>query len=950
MLIFHRLNLKAFHMNIQATAPRHAVVSLWMIFALSMGSIVSAQTRTTVERAAADKWRVSAGSLPNGWIGYEVRDGKTDRIIFGSKGHAGTTQTDWEQQGDGIVARHHVETIAELTQWSITLRNDSDQRRRLEPAIVLQLDAKPPDASVWDGGEHVHALSKVMTDELPRMSEGVRGRMPLMAVYTDRAGVLIGQHPLDLFSYFSAAIDQRGSRPMLRYAVRTVLEPEATKTVRFLFGSMDPRFGGRRSAAQKLYDAYPEAFAPHPRVHPDLLGASAQYQMHRVPIGQKLEIMRRFGATWEWVYAPFRRTGDPLAQEEFWDYTPDQGKFRILGMFGDASVNLNTISRPEFIEKRRNYFNTYGQLFGLLWYSPAGSWMEKQLAMQQHRDALIEDPAVRYELAQWVSGHDREVLVLPWFTSVQSMLEKSYTRIAQEYDTAGIAMDVARGGPKYRGPAVEKNIPERAWDEDGIFIDQGVGVAKFIDFLHSLPLRWDDRYRLGVIGNPETGGATFMTSVRFDAGMFEGQPYHRDSDAIPGIRLTMGQKPLTWWKGWQYAKVLAPDWEKRGRDHFVKVMNRVVDYVLLQSYQWAGQPTANYLWGVPRLAEQMPLLQETLKLGWQAVVPVEHNLEGTKYLAHYGRGAQTRLFWGNPYEKVRTVDATVHAQPLGAKAWVFADRYRPGTTVLNQLEAEGLTQLHFEIPSRSLVLHQAVLGFATHAVCASAHAKYDKDFARCSVAIDMKLDQPVTDQLYLPRFDGYILDRLTLDGEKADVTTTSTGYTTSTLTLKDAVQIRATYRSKMLHLHKEQLDQFSFLKQDGSASFVLYVDPAATPSARRIKQFFTFYLEQHFPDATLELEIVSTDELVPEDRNSITLSVGDTTDTAVGVTMPRANALRIHGDSFQTMDQALLQLLDVLSDRFYAYPGLQGTWGTNGRMLDAFDLNGKMLPSDKVTP
>ena len=890
-------------------------------------------------------WSFNTAGLGAGSVRLDLYDGKTHEAI--------ALQADADViRAKGVEIRQKIESVGGLTVWNIQIKNTSNQQRWFEPGVTLKLADGPQDASVWlGGGEQTHKNWSQLTESL--QDDSARGRMPIMTVDHANQGVMIGLHPSDLFSYDAAQVlSKKGNDPALRYAIRTVLEPGSQATVQFVLGLFDANFGGFIGGLQAYYDSFPDHFKPRADVPESIWGSSSHYWMHRVQMDMTAEKIRRVGATWEWVYAPFKRSGDDWGHPELWNYkvyNPKANPKTDGRIFAASPVNMMTISRKDFFKHRKAYFDQWGPLVGLYWHTGAGVWVEKQLAQQRYPDAWTKDPDYKCELTRWVKSYDREVKVLPWYTSVEPDLRENFKKIAEAYNISGIALDVARGGPRYRGPAIQKNLAVRAYDEQGVFIDQGVAVAKFIDYLHTLPVRHLPGRVLGVIGNPEAKhGCSFVTSIRFDASMYEGQPYHHYNEAIPVTRYTLGQKPLTWWKGWYYKKVV-PDWESQNPKQFVKSMNKLVDYVLFQSFKWAALPTANYQWGIPRLIRIMPILQETIRAGWQARFPVAYAFDGVLYTARYGRGLQSRLFWGNPYEDDRSMSVQVHNRYLGEGSFVFANRIQQGTVLDNEL-ADGVTTLVFQAVSRTPLIHQAVAVLANPQVHATATAKMKDSFAGRKVEIALTADQPIQSAMRLPCHEKMELMSLNVDGKSIAFDAIGQGYQTSVLSWSRTHQVVATYASTLFGLSEAQLSQFQFIDKQGVAKFDIQVVDAGDLNVQRlperVQQFFGWYVSKALNKNFVDIKVVQTKKSSGLPYRLV-LSLNPDKADGAKVTMPDDHTLLVQGNSFSSLNQALLALLAKLESRFPYDPTLTATWGSGSKTLDHFGLRGKYLPEHK---
>lgn len=899
--------------------------------------------------------------------GGDIAPLRSDKPLALSPGEGGTyvaKADDFEVRGEIIPG-----TDGRLSEWRADFQNTGAKQLLLELALQWRVKDLDGEASYWNGSYAAKPASGLPDSE---RFDNIKRMTPLAAMMNRGRAVMAGLHPRDLRSYVASLWERRDGGASAGFVTRIVVEPGQTVPVHFLFGGFPVDYGFEREVIQRVHDTAPEAFLPDPKAHPSVHGSSAQYWVTRlvpekIPASATLELLRRYHATWDWDYAPFKRTGDLWGHEELWDYKPEIpfGK-KIRGVI-QSDLDFSKVDRKTFLEMREKHFNRNRGRDGLYFFMPGGTWMEKTLAMEKHPDALIIDENYRCELTQWVTGYDREVKVLPWFTSYEDVLKEDWKRIVATYDICGVALDVCRGGPRYRGPATEKPIPYRAWDEKGVFIDQGVGIAKLIDFLHTLHPRTSPEHVLAVYGNPEVGGATYMTAARYDGGMFEGPPYHPNNASLPLQRYLLGKKPLTWWAGWLYHRYGVPNYKNFDTAHFIKTMQGLSDYVIFRSFELSGIPSLNYQHGVPAITAILPDLLDAVRLGWEAVIPVRYKWEGQLHTARYGAGVGSLLFYGNPYDDERPFEVEIDNIRMGAKegeSLIFAP-WRVGTGLLNPVAEgtgallndlqDGTTRIAFPMLSREPILHRAVAAISNPSPGMKASASVQRDGYQIQVEIKMENAGSAPLRIALPEYPNYRIEKVLAQDQPIPWTQKGGRIVLGEITPdKDggAVNLEVAYRSSWLNLTREDVRAFSLLDDKGQPVFDIVVEgdgkeePGANMAVEKLRQYAAFYATVNGHQPAGKAAAYRQGDAPEAKAGRIHLKV-DPKAAGAGVWLEKPGLILVQGRSDEETEESLGYLLAAL-DEFYPYtPGFTATWGMNHGVLQHTGMDGKVLPERK---
>lgn len=870
----------------------------------------------------------------------------------------------YSAQAEGFEVRGEIipGTEGKLSEWTAEFHNTGKEQLLLEPSLQWNIQTFSADALYWDGTSNVRPVSELSETE---MHDAIRRMGPWSAFADKDHAVMAGLNILDLRSYIATRWTKSENTASVEFVTRIVVEPGQTVPVHFLFGEFPVEYGLERELVQRLHDTQPVAFHPHPQAHPSLYGASSQYWSARLPVDRLpasavLELLRRHHATWDWSYAPFKRTGDHWGHEDLWDYEPNIPFEKKRTGVVQNEFHFSDITREDFFNMRERHFNRNKGRDGLYFFSPGGVWVEKTLAYERYPDAVTIDENVRYELTQWVTGHDREVKVLPWFTSYEAVLKADWKRIIEAYDICGVALDVCRGGPRYRGPAIEKPIAVRAWDEKGIFIDQGVAIAKYIDFLHTLHPRHSPENVLAVRGNPETGGATYVTAARYDGGMFEGPPYHPNHRSLPLQRYLLGQKPLTWWSGWLYDRYAVPNYKNHDGEHFIKTMQGLADYTILVSFELGGVPPLTSQFGVPSITEITPDLIDALHLGWQAVFPVHFDFDAQHHTARYGKGLNTLLFYGNPHDKEESLTVKIDNKRLGdGESFIFApwrggepelhNQLIPDATTKSDEQSRLATQITFLFTPREPILHRAVAAMhSPRELKVTTRAK--RDVYKISVTLEFKETGEEPIQLSLPALKDWPLSQVLAHGKPIEYSQDGENFTLPALTPVDnQLQLEIEYHSPSLHLTRDEVKSFQLVSDTGRAVFdIVTSGPEAETemAAEKLRQYAAFYAATALGRNNMDVAIQQEKGAEDPENNRIVLKVDPEAQKA-GVWLSSPKLLLVQGRSAKELEKTLDHLLSAF-DEFYPYtPGFRATWGMSFQVLKHAGMEGKILPSWK---
>ncbi|MBD3292445.1 MAG: hypothetical protein GF393_05945, partial [Armatimonadia bacterium] len=417
-------------------------------------------------------------------LDMRVRDGRADEMVALTVKDATLT--------DGMLTVRYTSDrpLAVMAMFSgyqegliirVTLLNLGDEQQWLEPAIVAEI-GDSTGLSVFDG----HTVAEEPQERFG--DDEFFKRQPICSAWNANASLGLGLVANELRSWFDHVyLPPEGDAPAtLATRTRVVLDPGQDNSVSFWAASREGEWGFLESL-DAYYETHPYLFRSDTRVDPRVDLGGGQYRAWPVRSDYAPEICRRLYVGWEWCYAPFKRTGDIVGRERFWDYQPAR-----------EPTDFRTYNREQFRQWRKRMFERGRECDVVMgFYVPAQVWCEEQLAKEVYPDALIEDPDTRTLFTTpWVTGHDNERLVFPYRTSFGEQSRIDMREVAEELDLRAFAFDTAGGRGKYRGPALPE-LEGRAWDEDGVYCGNNIAVARLMEFVRTL--QTDDGTAVAVI-------------------------------------------------------------------------------------------------------------------------------------------------------------------------------------------------------------------------------------------------------------------------------------------------------------------------------------------------------------------------------------------------------------------------------------------------------------------
>ena len=831
------------------------------------------------------------------------------------------------------------------------LKNNSDEELWLEPGIQVSLSKAAPVKKCWLGfGNEVDFGRKQM------VRKGIKGTtekhtgastraFPVSAVFGEKSVVFIGGVPQAPVSYSAASVDKldKQGKSSSAYSIRTAVLPGTESKLYYVVGTARNTFGGKEAVVQCYYDSMPGIWAPVVgQDNPYIWGAHGGYLLWwKTP---DYEAARRLYITNEWTYCAYKRSGDMVCKKELWDYKP-LGKWRKRGtLLAGEKIHLENMSREKYLALRRKLFRKYGKEFGLMFYSDvSGTWCEVQLARQKYKDAIVHDKTVPYYLKSWSVVHDHELRVFPMGTSYAKDFKKNLKIVAKDLELPGFAFDCAYSGAYYRGPATKKNLPGRAWDEKGVFIDQGVAINKMVDYIHDLRETDDPAKKLVVFSNGYLKGDYVMIEEPF-LGVAKFKEW------MPLLRYHIGPRPGCTHGGGYILKSVVTDWRQKTPEDFKKFMPRLATYVIFNEFKYGVTATSHLTaYGVPQVTYCMPEVIEMMRAGWQALIPMNFNVTGKKiYKARYGKGENSFLFIGNPYDSVMKLDVDVDNSFLGDKSNLFIRKMRRQATTVNVLDGDN-TSFKAELKPHVPYLYETVCSIYKPAGKLECRLDSEKDLNKEVYTVKFTVGATFSTPLVMRKIRNFDLEAVEINGKKTAFVANNNNYFIKNVDITLGTSFKFIYGSNQFKVSEKDLFKFGFTNAQGDVDFSVIISPDASKNekhaAELLVKYFDFCAKKKVINKNSpQVKILRSNKIPVNGKYLVINSKNKALGNGVSLVNDRVLSLKATDDGLTMLTRKLEYALD--SKYKYIFP-FKGVVGMYTDQLLHFKMLGKYLPYDK---
>ncbi len=616
-------------------------------------------------------------------LNFEVVDGKTNKPV-----------------SDGISVQKSIEPAKADTPetWQYTIKNTSLGERwiYLNWSIPFATNATINDLHYWSGRSEPVSGDALLKNP---STDATHNTTMLQTVYDKNQGIALALPPDQIVTQFKQTLDSTSPQKyFLHLQIPLVLDAGQSDTFPIEIYHYTPRYGFL-DALQKYFSAHPADFTPRKNIDPRAAGVgdgSFARSALKDGIENTYEIGRRFHFDWDWVYAPFKRTGDIYGRQKFWDYTPARPDYAKRRNMGDTAADYH--------KKRNQEYEDLNQAgIAAASYVPSFLYCEIGLAKELYPDAIIYNPDGSYYkeyTTPWVTGPDNEVEMYPWGNKFAQQSMEDVKQLVTENDVPAFGYDVMAGGVAYRGAGM-KESPRRAFDDKGAYVDTSVAIAKMADFTRSLTNKGQE---VGLVGNA-TGGSRPFLVARSDSLMFEQPPYYHATDFI-AMRYAAGHKLITIWNPWRLVNLLK--WQNMTPEQLRDAYHGAADYMRLTAFRYGCFPSPRWATGVPQIMRMLPLLKEVISEGWQAVPAARGaNTDLPDYIwpARYGNDLGSFITIGNASKTPWQGQIAIDNDYLGTSNYLFAD---VNGNVLSQTVKGRTTLLQISLPAHETLVLRAV--------------------------------------------------------------------------------------------------------------------------------------------------------------------------------------------------------------------------------------------------
>lgn len=887
----------------------------------------------------------------NGSFKLEAFDGKDVKgkfTLYNGKNKKFAILKNGKVSGNKVTLKHGkldivIDYIARtrMVLAEVTLKNNGSEDLWLEPGFSLTLPRGENDF-FFNGfdtlpvkGENIERLG-LKCNSMKNL--GGFGTPLSIGIYGNaEKSFVLGNVMFDKISWNGTRVNNfKGKNANLNYSIRSAVGPGRSVKLRFVIGLTATRFGKEHGGIQMLYDSFPEQWQPY--VGQDNKYVWKTHGMYRYWTYKPIrEVLRRYHSGWDWAYAPYKRSGDIYGHKDLWDYKPLAKPFKLGyinkmagGEFG--SFDWNKLSVEEFHKNRDALFKKYGKRFGYAFYPAAsGTWCELSLAKSRYPDAISTDTdgVVHIYKNGWTNNYDQDCRVFQMGTSFGEQFRKDLKLIYKQLDLPGFSFDCAGCGAYYRGPAVNNyDLPGRAWDDKGVYIDSSVGTMSIVDFIREELAPEKPRHKRPFIaGNG---------SVNVDAVMLECTTFAPNFQLwMPQWRYTFGALPgLIHGKGYMIPSTI-PDWASLTKDQFLARFTGLAVYQAFTELRYGMHSSAQLYHGNRMAQYQLPELLECIRNGWQVQVPVKCD-NGSKvlYSSRYGRGENTILFYGNPYEQEMPSKFAVANDLLGKGTYLFTRKMRD-TGTLKQRIAKGETRFDFTLPARLPVLFEAVCGLSNVPEC-DVQVTSEKDVNKIVFKVDLANKSAFTSSV-MPRWIHEFSDaKITLNGKEIAAGKAVEFAENSKLVLE--------YTSKIFKTTAKTILDFPYVNKENKPAFFIRLAPGSQvemDEVESLRQYFSFAAQHKLLNKGV-IPIVRKDIGKPYFELDF-----DEKDPAKHGIYAGKNFIRVVCGSAEDGEEILKKVLYVMDIRFEHYFGISGGIdGFPGNISAHFKIAGMTVPKN----
>lgn len=603
----------------------------------------------------------------------------------------------WRREGDtvvwtgpGLQARVSLATAGDLTVVAVQFAAEASVWVRAELQMPLAFGGP---WRLFDGRSERDGRRGTVRQQQ------VIGTFPALAAFDNARGVGVGLDPTSWVSTFEPLVQAPdGKHGYLGFSVPLALDAGRPETVRFVLGAFQPGPFGVLPLLEAWHAAFPTAYQPAPKLDPRLARGCATGAADYAPQpGSDYDargICEGAGSGWEWKYAKFKFGGDVVGRPETWGLSiPAKAAEVFQG------------SLAEFLAWRRANFAFTDRTAGAAPMFYLINWVSDELRSRFEDSLIAAADAFDHRgvaIQGWIHTFTTDHRAYPWNNGLGDQLVTDLAALRDDLPLAGFAHDVAVGGSRYRPSRYESG---RAYDPRGVWLDEGLGIARVMHHVHSLRASTGE-YGCGNAAN-FFADTHYAIAAATDTAIYEGGIY--DALAAPDAalrdRLLLGRKPRCWYVHTYRDDIgLRVPFEGLSGAELQEIVRARWDTAILWSFRFGWLPSPDLAFGYAPMQRALPLVQDCVQAGWHAVPAM--TTDQPVWLARYGDRLNTRLVVMNPHDNLpRTVKVKVWSAWLGGGPYLFASA--DGQPTENQVDGRDVS-LTLTLPPRSWQVFHAV--------------------------------------------------------------------------------------------------------------------------------------------------------------------------------------------------------------------------------------------------
>ena len=652
------------------------------------------------------------------------------------------------------------------------------------------------------------------------------GRFPMSCVYTADSGIALGIEDRQIFSHLES-----GGTPgkHFYYAVKMVIDPGKTENAVFVLYDFRPEFRSL-DALQIYYDLFPGSFSPAPGVPPMIFGIGGKVRTPSDPTYR--EACRRFHIGWDWIYAPFQRTGFWYPEKDEWN--AKEGRDSSFPPRKDIRYRTLEEYRAAIQQRQRTAENACVAAHYIIPRS-----CDAELADRFFSDSVLHTVTGAKVSAAGVFAGRRGVCMYAFGNSFGRRTLDDIEKIVKSYSVGGFAFDEAWGTEFCFGGKGVENSPGRAFMADELYALTAVPYALCMDKVHSLKNRSGNSPAV-VANMPQV----YMTAFRSDAVLFE-NPWYRGTRVLKQIRRLTGRKPISMWEGYPLDFNSGTDPE-----HLKKKLGNTVRDLILFSLSTGITPGIMHTSGFPEAFKAVPAILELARAGWEPV-PAIHAPEGLE-IGRFGKGTDTRIALVNRSDKDFAGTLVLDNRYLSAGTHFFRIIFdKAGIGVLEKSKLQGCrltpgrTELAVDIPAHAALLLRSAGAIGLSSGYADVSVREDgPDVRRITLAGNAGIEG---DAVLAFDADRRRFDRVEINGRRARAERKGRAIILKNPTWKDRQEIVLYSHSRILTENIAGISAFVFVGEDKPQCEIVIPDSASAEeleSAQRLVGYFAFYFRQ----------------------------------------------------------------------------------------------------------